>query len=151
MFFIKSNEAHAQIKGGKQYSSIRGDVDFKETKDGVLLTAKIQGLPKSPNKCKGRFFGFHIHQGSSCTGNKEDEFAKVGMHYNPQNCPHPFHVGDLPPLLENNGYAYMSVLIGKIKIKDIIGKTIIIHDKPDDFTTQPSGDSGKKIACGVIK
>ena len=45
----------------------------------------------------------------------------------------------------------MSVLIGKLKIKDIIGKTIIIHDKPDDFTTQPSGNSGKKIACGVIK
>ncbi|MBR0426851.1 MAG: superoxide dismutase family protein [Clostridia bacterium] len=57
----------------------------------------------------------------------------------------------MPPLLETNGYAYMSVLIGKLKIKDIIGKTIIIHDKPDDFTTQPSGNSGKKIACGVIK
>lgn len=151
MFLMKSNEAHAQIKGGKQYSSIKGDVDFKETKDGVLLTAKIQGLPKSPNSCKGRFFGFHIHEGGSCTGNTEDEFANVGMHFNPTNCLHPFHVGDLPPLLENNGYAYMSVLIGKFKIKDIIGKTIIIHDKPDDFTTQPSGDSGKKIACGVIK
>lgn len=151
MFLMKSNEAHAQIKGGKQYPSIKGNVEFKETKDGVLLTAKIHGLPKSPNRCRGRFFGFHIHEGSYCTGDKEDEFANVGMHYNPTKCPHPFHVGDLPPLLENNGYAYLSVLIGKFKIKDIIGKTIIIHDKPDDFTTQPSGDSGKKIACGVIK
>jgi Cu-Zn family superoxide dismutase len=57
------------------------------------------------------------------------------MHFNPTNCLHPFHVGDLPPLLENNGYAYMSALIGNFKIKDIIGKTIIIHDKPDDFMT----------------
>lgn len=45
----------------------------------------------------------------------------------------------------------MSVLINKFKIKDILGKTIIIHDKPDDFVSQPSGNSGTKIACGVIK
>ena len=45
----------------------------------------------------------------------------------------------------------MSVLIDKFKIKDILGKTIIIHDKPDDFTSQPSGNSGTKMACGVIK
>ena len=45
----------------------------------------------------------------------------------------------------------MSVLINKFKIKDILGKTIIIHDKPDDFTSQPSGNSGTKNACGVIK
>lgn len=45
----------------------------------------------------------------------------------------------------------MSVLVNKIKIKDIIDKTVIIHDMPDDFTTQPSGNSGKKNACGVIR
>ena len=53
MFLFQSNEAHAQIKGGKQYPSIKGNVDFKGTKDGVLLTAKIHGLPKSPNRCRG--------------------------------------------------------------------------------------------------
>ena len=60
-------------------------------------------------------------------------------------------MGDLPPLIENNGYAYMNVLINKFKIKDILGKVIIIHDSPDDFTTQPSGNSGTKIACGRIE
>ena len=45
----------------------------------------------------------------------------------------------------------MTVLINKFKIKDIIGKVVIIHDSPDDFTTQPSGNSGKKIACGKIE
>ncbi len=59
--------------------------------------------------------------------------------------------GDLPPLIENNGYAYMSVLLNKFSINEIIGKTVIIHDMPDDFTTQPSGNSGTKIACGVIQ
>lgn len=143
--------AKAQIRGGREYPKIKGEVYFKETKNGVLITAKINGLPKSKEKCKGRFFGFHIHSGTSCTGNKEDEFANALTHYNPGNCKHPYHAGDLPPLIENNGYAYMEVLVDKFKIKDIIGKVIIIHDSPDDFTTQPSGNSGKKIACGKIE
>ena len=52
------------------------------------------------------------------------------------------HFIDLPPLLENNGFAYMSVLVNKFKISEIIGKVIIIHDMPDNFTSQPSGNSG---------
>ena len=66
------------------------------------------------------------------------EFANAKSHLNLTDCPHPFHNGDLPPLIEYNGYAYMSVLINKFKIKDILGKVVIIHDSPDDFTTQPS-------------
>lgn len=151
MLLLNFNDATAHIKGGKMYPNINGVVHFKETKEGVLLTAKIHNLPINSGKCGGRFFGFHIHEGASCTGNDQDEFANVGKHYNPNDCPHPFHLGDLPPLIENKGYAYMSVLLNKFKIKDIIGKTIIIHDKPDDFTSQPSGDSGTKIACGVIE
>ena len=145
------SDAKASIKGSKDFPNIKGNVYFRETSDGIMVTAKIQGLPKSKNKCKGRFFGFHIHEGTSCTGNTEDEFSNAKGHLNSTNCPHPFHIGDLPPLIENNGYAYMSVLVNKFKIKDIIGKVIIIHDMPDDFKTQPSGDSGTKIACGKIE
>jgi Cu-Zn family superoxide dismutase len=94
---------------------------------------------------------FIFMNGTSCTGNSNDEFANAKGHYNPENCPHPYHTGDLPPLLENNGYSYMSIFLNKFKIKDILGKIIIIHDMPDDFTTQPSGNSGTKIACGKIK
>ena len=97
------------------------------------------------------FLGSIYMSGTSCTGNSDDEFANAKAHYNPKNCPHPFHVGDLPPLIENNGYSYMSVFINKFKVKDIIGKVLIIHDMPDDFTTQPSGNSGTKIACGKIQ
>lgn len=144
-------DAKAHIKGGIKYPKIDGTVVFKETKNGVLVTAKINGLPQSKDHCTGKFFGFHIHEGTSCTGNLTDEFANAKSHLNPTNCPHPFHIGDLPPLIENNGYAYMSVLINKFKIKDILGKVVIIHDSPDDFTTQPSGNSGMKIACGKIE
>jgi len=141
----------ADIKGGKKYPNINGEVFFKETKLGVLVTIKINGLPTSSTNCKGRFFGFHIHEGTSCTGNSEDEFANSKSHYNPSNCSHTFHSGDLPPLIENNGFAYMSVLINKFNIEEILGKVAIIHDLPDDFNTQPSGNSGTKIACGKIK
>ena len=136
MFSNIFNTAKAHIKGGKKYPEIDGTVTFRETKNGVIMTAKINNLPQSKDKCKGRFFGFHIHEGTSCTGNLEDEFANAKSHLNPTNCPHPFHIGDLPPLIENNGFAYMSVLINKFKIKDILGKVIIIHDMPDDFTTR---------------
>lgn len=130
--------AKAHIKGGKKYSNIDGIVTFKETKEGVLVTASINGLPQSDDHCSGRFFGFHIHEGSSCSGTASDEFANAKSHLNTTDCPHPFHVGDLPPLIENNGYAYMTVLINKFRLEDIIGKVVIIHDMPDDFTSQPS-------------
>ena len=151
MFSTIFCNAIAHINGGKEYPKINGIVYFKKIKKGVLLTAKIYNLPQSRNSCKGRFFGFHIHEGTICSGNAEDEFANAKSHYTKNNCKHPFHTGDLPPLLENKGYAYMSVLIDKFNIHDIIGKSIIIHDLPDDFTTQPSGNSGKKIACGIIE
>lgn len=54
--------AKAHIKGSSKYPKIDGIVTFKETLDGVLLTAKIHGLPQSEDHCKGRFFGFHIHE-----------------------------------------------------------------------------------------
>ncbi len=151
MFTNIFNTAKAHIKGGKKYPKINGTVTFRETKNGIIMTAKINNLPQSKNNCKGRFFGFHIHEGSSCTGSFEDEFSNAKSHLNPNSCPHPFHIGDLPPLIENNGFAYMSVLINKFEIKNILGKVIIIHDSPDDFNSQPSGNSGTKIACGKIE
>ncbi len=150
MFSNLFYDAIAYIRGGKLYPRIDGLVTFKETKDGVIVNAKINNLPVSKNNCPGRFFGFHIHEGSSCSGNLTDEFANTKSHFNPTDYPHPFHAGDLPPLIENNGYASMSVLVNKFKIKDIINRTVVIHDSPDDFTTQPSGNSGTKIACGRI-
>ena len=72
------------------------------------------------------------------------------LHYNPGNKSHPQHAGDLPPLLSDAGEAWMSVYTSRFFPEDVIGKTVVIHDRPDDFHTQPSGDSGEKIACGKI-
>lgn len=78
-------------------------------------------------------------------------FSDTGNHYNPTEAPHPSHSGDLPPLMLCNGGVCQSVTTNRFKVQDIIGRTVIIHNMPDDFSSQPSGNAGIKIACGVIR
>ena len=143
-------QAWTEVRGSEQYPDIRGSVRFYQTVYGVLTVAEIQGLPSPAGACEAPIFGFHIHEGESCTGNAEDPFADAQMHWNPNGCPHPYHAGDLPPLFGANGYAFLACLSHRFSVEEIIGRTVIIHSRPDDFTTQPSGNSGTKIACGKI-
>ena len=136
--------ATAIIKGSKEYPDLRGKVLFFQENDGVLVKAEIFGLPKN----ESGFFGFHIHEGKNCGG---ESFPNVGCHLNPQNRPHPSHIGDLPPLLSCGGNASMTVKTCRFRVREIIGRTVIIHFGSDDFRTQPSGDAGEKIACGTIR
>lgn len=143
--------AVAEMRGSINHPNIQGLVWFYRTEFGVIVVSDIMGLPTSTNACNSPIFAFHIHGGNECSGNASDPFANAGMHYNPNNCPHPYHAGDLPPLFGANGNAFSAVLTDRFTIDEIIGKTVIIHSNPDDFTTQPSGNSGSKIACGVIR
>lgn len=143
--------ASARIKGSPEYPSITGDINFYRSAFGVLVCVQVVGLPVKENVCTNRFFAFHIHSGSTCTGNLQDAFADVNTHYNPENCEHPNHAGDLPPILANGGYAFEVFLTNSFSVDEIIGKTAVIHLQSDDFTTQPSGNAGKKIACGEIR
>ena len=145
----QSVNAMAQIRGGNGYPDLNGTATFTQTDKGVLVTIKVSRLPRD-KICNGGIFALHIHEGENCTGNKEDQFANAKTHYNPYGCPHPYHAGDLPPLIGNDGFAYMSVLTNRFKIDEIINKVIVIHENKDDFTTQPSGNAGKKIGCGKI-
>ena len=97
------SSAKAIIKGDDEYARIRGKVLFHRVKNGVLVTAKVSGLPKS----ESGLYGFHIHEGKSCERNS---FSKTKGHYNPKDRPHPSHSGDLPPLLSFKGSAYMQVI-----------------------------------------
>lgn len=143
--------ASAVLSGSEKYPDIRGIVMFYTAKDGMLVYADVGGLPHSTNRCAQKIFGFHIHSGKSCTGNSEDPFADAGAHLNNANCTHPFHTGDMPPLFENDGHAVTVFLTNRFTIGEVIGKAVIIHGSPDDFTSQPGGNSGAKIACGIIK
>ena len=136
--------AVALVCGGKERPHLHGTVKFFSRRDATLVTAEICGLPESETG----FFAFHIHEGGSCTG---DGFPNTGGHFNPDGTEHPNHAGDLPPLMADFGNAYMKVLTGRFRVEQIIGRTVILHSNPDDFHTQPSGNAGTKIACGVIQ
>lgn len=142
--------AFASIKGSPAYPLLKGSVYFYQTKAGVWVVAQITGLPQGAPDCPVDVFGFHIHESSPCAGTPEKPFADVGGHYNPLHCPHPAHAGDLPPLFGNKGLAFMSVLTSRFTARELIGRSVIIHASPDDFTTQPSGNAGAMIACGQI-
>ncbi len=138
-------DAVAQIRGGLEAPQLTGCIRFYQQSGYVLVVARISGLP---TESETGFFGFHIHQGDSCSG---ADFSATGSHYNPTDQTHPRHTGDLPPLLACDGKAYLSVKTDRFSLEDILGRTVVIHSDPDDFRSQPAGNAGKKIACGVIR
>ena len=140
----KCPDAVAEIRGGMEVPQLTGCVQFYQENGCVLIEARISGLPREREI---GFFGFHIHQGENCSGT---DFSRTGSHYNPADQPHPKHAGDLPPLLACQGNAYLSVKRDRFSVNEIIGRTVVIHSDPDDFHSQPAGNAGKKIACGVI-
>ena len=144
-------QATASMAGSEGRPEISGTVRFYQVNEGVIVWAEINGLPLPERPCQERIFGFHIHQGTDCAGNMDDPFADAMSHYNPGGCEHPYHAGDLPPLFGSDGFALSLFLTDRFSVNEVMGRTVIIHDHPDDFTTQPSGNSGTKIACGVIR
>ena len=144
-------QAEAVVTGGESHPDLSGVVRFYRANGGVIVCAEISGLPQGDSPCQEKIFGFHIHEGTDCGGNLDNPFANTLSHYNPRGCEHPNHAGDLPPLFGNGGLALCAFFTTRFSISEVIGKTVVIHDHPDDFTTQPSGNSGTKIACGVIR
>ena len=147
----RAPHAFAILKGSDEYPSIDGKVHFYQTKYGTLVATEVSGLPEIHSHCQTAIFAYHIHEGNTCTGNCIDPFGQAMSHYNPKICDHPYHAGDLPPLFSNNGYAFSVFLTNKFDACEVVKRTILIHLAPDDFTSQPSGNSGARIACGVIE
>ncbi|MBP1924314.1 Cu-Zn family superoxide dismutase [Sedimentibacter acidaminivorans] len=149
-------KAIAYITGGPLARDIKGAVLFEDVPGGTQVSVEVSGLPlyqpaTGTNPSIGPF-GFHLHENGTCeVGNSEEPFTASGGHWNPTNQPHGNHAGDFPVLFSNNGYARMSFFTDKFKIDQIIDKAVIIHENPDDFRTQPSGDSGKRLACGIVQ
>ena len=133
-----------------------GTVKLIQEDDGVIIAVEIQNFEPG-------FHGFHIHETGLC----EPPFTTAGGHYNPEGKDHPHHAGDLPVLLVNSdGRAYMVFRTDRFKLEDLLegdGTAFIIHEKPDNFANIPeryvsepdrdtldTGDSGGRLACGVI-
>lgn len=150
--------AAAQITGGVEYPQICGTLKLYQSNPqgtvvqdnqlnrGTLVEIAVCGLPTDFENMG--VFALHIHEGGACTGR---DFADSGSHFNPGGAQHPYHAGDLPPLFAYQGRAFMLVQTERFNPEEVIGRTVIIHRGVDDFTTQPAGNSGLKMACGVIR
>lgn len=136
---------------GYQDQNISGVVTFTKVPDGIKIVADVNGL--KPGK-----HGFHVHEHGDCSGT---DGMKAGGHFNPTNSKHggpdsaERHVGDFGNLeADESGHAHyerVDKLIAFEGANSILEKSIIIHADPDDLETQPTGNSGARIACGKIE
>ncbi len=147
----------AEIHGGPLAPNIGGIVNFYNVPGGTEVCADISGLPKyQPASVTNGDpigpHGFHIHQYGNCeVGDPDNPFQAAGGHWSPDSQPHGNHAGDFPVLFSNNGRSIMCFFTNRFKPRDVIGRSIIIHQNPDDYRSQPAGDAGKRLSCGLIK
>lgn len=124
-------------------NSIDGIMYLYEYDEGSFVELELINMPNKKTP-----FAVHIHSGTDCIGNG---FPNALSHYDENNNEHPLHSGDLPSIFSNNGYSYFMTFTNRFKPIDVIGRVVIIHDSFDDFKSQPSGNSGNKMACGLIQ
>jgi Cu-Zn family superoxide dismutase len=151
----RPRRALARIQGGPLAPQIRGMVYFFDSPQGTWVYSDVEGLPVY-RPGHGTIdpigpHGFHIHMNGTCAvGNPQEPFQAAGGHWNPDGQPHGNHAGDFPVLFSNDGKATMYFLTNRFRVWEIIGRSVLIHENPDDYRTQPSGNSGRRLACGVI-
>jgi Cu-Zn family superoxide dismutase len=131
---------------------VTGTVTFVERMGKVAVIAEVVGL--APN----REHGFHVHEKGDCSSG---DGMSAGGHFNPDGKPHgpqgaPHHAGDMPSLkADANGNATASFSLDDVSVvagaKSLVGRGLIVHKDPDDYTTQPTGNAGARLACAVIR
>jgi len=130
-----------------------GALQLSNTGKGVRITGEIAGL------APGSRHGFHVHEKGDCSA---PDASSAGDHLNPGDAPHGdpdsarHHAGDLANIQANSqgvanvNFTTSALSLGDGGASDAMGKALIVHDKPDDYASQPSGNSGDRVACGVI-
>lgn len=135
-----------------KYQNASGIIKIEELNEEIKVTTDLKGL--KPNSR----LGFHIHENGICEG---PEYKSAGNHLNPEHHKHgrpessQRHLGDMGNIVTNaEGVSRQVILLPKDTVGDVeemYGKAILIHAKADDLKSQPAGDSGARIACGLIK
>ena len=134
-----------------QGNNVSGTITFTEVADGVQVHAEVTGL--TPGK-----HGFHVHEFGDCT---TADASSAGAHFNPTKQPHAApdatarHVGDMGNIeADASGTTKLDYLDHSMSLsnddRSIIGRSVVVHAKADDLKSQPAGDSGARVACGVI-
>lgn len=131
-------------------SEVRGVVTFTKVEGGVRVVAHIEGL-------KPGLHGFHVHEFGDCTA---PDAGSAGGHFNPTNKPHAGpddaerHEGDLGNVeADANGVAHYDRVDKEVELNgahSIVGRAVIVHADPDDLKSQPTGNAGARLACGVV-
>ncbi len=139
--------ATAEIKNVEGQSV--GQVQLQETPHGLIVTAEVTGLPEGAH-------GFHIHAVGAC----EPPFESAGGHFNPDDRQHGMenpegkHAGDLPNLtIPASGEVTVEHFAEGLTLDDLSdddGSAVVIHADADDYATDPAGNAGDRIACGVV-
>lgn len=132
-------------------SPVRGLVMFHEMDGHLMVHARISGLQANAEH------GFHVHELGSCAS---ADGASAGGHFNPGGTAHgpqtsAHHAGDLPALrADAQGFADQKFMLTGVTIAEgpasVVGRAVIVHAQADDYRTQPTGNSGARLACGVI-
>jgi Cu-Zn family superoxide dismutase len=146
-----SHSAVAILKPTKG-SEVKGTVRLNEIPPNVRIVAGLTGL--APGK-----HGFHIHEKGDCSA---PDASSAGAHFNPENKKHgnpeasEHHMGDLGNIeADANGRAHYERTVNFLEIavdpNTIDGKSIIVHANEDDFSAQPAGNAGARVACGIIR
>jgi len=149
---VQAELASAQLKDAS--GKAIGEVDLMQTQAGVLLKVTVQGLPPGEH-------AFHVHAVGKC----EAPFESAGPHFNPGNHKHGIlsgegHAGDMPNLhVPQSGELSVEVVNSAISLErgkpnsvfDNDGSSLVVHAKADDYKTDPAGNAGDRIACGVIQ
>jgi len=139
----------ARFQGTAEGSPISGTARFKDVKGGLKVTVTLTGVP-------GRMHALHVHEFGDCS----DSGKAAGGHYNPKGAPHGHalkdakkaHPGDLGNVAVQDGKVAFTASLPKAALKGkiaVAGRSIVLHEKEDDFS-QPVGNAGGRIACGVI-
>ncbi|MBD3314950.1 MAG: superoxide dismutase family protein [Chitinivibrionales bacterium] len=131
-------------------SGVEGNIEFVKVGEGIRIEGEIRNLSPGGH-------GFHVHEYGDCSGAGA---ANAGGHYNPYDMPHAGpdsnrrHVGDLGNITADTaGIARIDRIDPMISFEgpsSVVGRALVVHRKEDDFTTQPSGAAGARLACGVI-
>jgi len=142
----------AVVTGTAPGSKVAGTVTFQDTKAGLQVTVKLAGLEPGDH-------AFHIHEFGAC----EDAGKAAGSHYNPLGSHHGFlpkdgmhkaHGGDMGNIMAAaDGTAQLEMVLPKITLASgkysVAGRSVIVHEKKDDFS-QPAGNAGGRVGCGII-
>lgn len=132
-----SRPLRAVLRGNGAYPGLLGEVLLYPWQEGTLLVTRAAGLPRDG------FFALHIHTLGCCRTGGDIPFYCAGGHFDPQQQPHPDHAGDLPVLLSHRGRAFSVTFTGRFRPEEVLGRSVVLHESPDDYRSQPAGDAGR--------